>query len=100
MSYDVSVHTAGSIDDPDPEPLGPRAQVIEALERTFPGLRWVDPHWGDFADSEGSAEFNLGTEDPVKSFAVHLRGIFIPILQRLDEMADEHDWEVFDWQDG
>ncbi len=99
MSYDISVHGPGGSQGEEADPLGARADVVIAIEAAFPGVRWVDQNWGDFGNGKGSAEFNLNEEDPLSSFAVHLRGDFVELIEGVYELAKSKGWQVFDWQD-
>lgn len=82
MSYDIFVQDlpadATSIEDvPDdfrPQPLGPRGHILDTMLRIAPSLTMDDSGWGTIEDADYSVEVNLGTEDPVHSFAFHVRG--------------------------
>ena len=82
MSWDVFVQdlpgTASSVDEiPDdfrPRPLGPRAEIIEAIKRAVPWADFSDPSWGRIDAADYSVEVNLGEDGMVGSFALHARG--------------------------
>jgi hypothetical protein len=82
MSFDVFVQDipadAKGVDDiPDdfePKPIGVRGDVLAALRKVAPELRFASPDWGTIDGDGYSIEVNLGLDDPVTSIALHLRG--------------------------
>ena len=61
-------------DDFRPRPLGARSQIIERIWHAAPETNFSDPAWGQL-DGEGfSIEVNLGEDEEVVSFALHVRG--------------------------
>ena len=82
MSWDIFVqdfppdaHTVDDIpDDFEPAPLGPRAEIIEKIREVMPFADFSDPTWG-LIDGDGfSIEVNLGADESVDGFALHVRG--------------------------
>ena len=82
MSWDVFVQDLPSsaarvADIPDdfrPQPLGNRASIIDSIRAEFPEADFRDPAWGNFEAESFSIEFNLGEDELVQSFAMHVRG--------------------------
>jgi hypothetical protein len=80
MSYDIFVRdlpaAAASIEDiPDdfsPKPLGPRGRIVNAVRRA--GGVLDESGWASIEGPGYSIEVNLGLDDPVSSFAFHVRG--------------------------
>jgi hypothetical protein len=63
-----------------PGPIGSRAAVVEAITAAAP-VDFRDPNWGRLDGNGYSIEVSLGPEDPVLSFAFHVRG---PDLREVD----------------
>ena len=59
--------------DENPQPLGTRQAVQEAISSVFTSTDWSDPQWGNLLAEFGSVEFNIGARDPVQSVALHVR---------------------------
>jgi hypothetical protein len=57
-----------------PPPIAPRAEVIAAISTAVPGADFSDPRWGLIDTPAAAIEVNLGDDDPVESFALHVRG--------------------------
>ena len=57
-----------------PRPLGPRSDIIAAICTIVPYADFTDPAWGHIDASEFSIEVNLGDDELVDSFALHVRG--------------------------
>jgi hypothetical protein len=82
MSFDVFVQdlppSARSVaeipGDFQPQPLGKRSLIIEAIKHVVPSANFSDPTWGTIDGKGYSIEINMGAADPVRSFAFHLRG--------------------------
>ena len=82
MSWDVFVQDLPSsaeriADIPDefrPQPLGKRALIIEGIRSEFPQADFRDASWGVLEEESFSIEFNLGEDELVQSFALHVRG--------------------------
>lgn len=82
MSYDIFVQdlpaNAASIADIPgdftPRGLGPRATIVEAIRRAAPGVLFDETGWAAIDGPDYSIEVSLGVEDPVQSFAFHVRG--------------------------
>ena len=82
MSWDISImdlpSDAASVseiaDDFEPEPLGARAELIEAMREVAPTSDFSDPSWGELVTSEFVIEFNMGRDEIVDSIMLHVRG--------------------------
>jgi hypothetical protein len=82
MSWDIFVQDlpadAATIEaiPPDfvPRPLGPRADIIAAIRSVVPYANFTDPAWGQIDAPAFSIEVNLGANELVDSFALHVRG--------------------------
>lgn len=57
-----------------PGPIGTRASIIEAIRRVVPDADFSDPSWGKIDGPAYSIEVNIGADDPVTSFALHVGG--------------------------
>lgn len=55
-------------------PLGPRADIIAAIRTVVPSTDFTDPAWGQIVTPEFVIEVNLGREEQVASFALHVHG--------------------------
>jgi hypothetical protein len=82
MSFDVFVQdlppdarTIADIpDDFTPRPMGRRADIVAGILRAAPATDFSDPTWGHIDGPGYSIEVNIGPEDPLQSFAFHVRG--------------------------
>lgn len=82
MSYDIFVlDLPADITDVDqipadfkPGSIGSRATIIDGIRRVVPEVAFDETGWASIDGADYSIEINLGTEDPVESFAFHLRG--------------------------
>jgi hypothetical protein len=93
MSWDVSIiklsrqyQSVSDIPkDEKPLPIGTKKEVHEAISKLFPNTDWSDPAWGMFKSKFGSIEFNIGNENPVESFMLHVRAgeEVVPAIVRL-----------------
>jgi len=57
-----------------PQPLMPRQALIDGIKAVVPGADFSDPAWGIIDGPDFSIEINIGDDDPVQSFAFHVRG--------------------------
>lgn len=82
MSRDIFVQdippditSVEQIPDWTPAPLTVTTQAVrEAVTKHAPDANFADPHWGHVALSGADIEVNLSDEEPLMSFAIHLRG--------------------------
>lgn len=99
--------TAKTLDDtPDdfqPQPIGRRSTIIEQIQAVEPSANFTDQSWGTIENDQFSIEFNMGEDEVLGSFALHVRGneLAIPcignILKHLGlRAADGSNGEFFD----
>ncbi|KAB2350347.1 hypothetical protein [Actinomadura rudentiformis] len=82
MSWDVLVLKApGEVvgvdelpKDFDPGPIGSLRDVLDRLRRHVPLIDLSDPTWGRMESENWSIEVNIGSDDPVESVMLHVRG--------------------------
>lgn len=82
MSWDVSVMDLPpgikSIDDIPKDfrgaPIGKRADIIAKISALYPEANFSDPSWGTLRLPGVSIEFNLGDDEEIDHFAMHVRG--------------------------
>ena len=82
MSWDVFVQdlpaaiesVAEIPDDFWPGPIGARADLARRITEIAPDVEFSDPGWGRTERDGFSIEINLGADDPVRSFAMHIPG--------------------------
>jgi hypothetical protein len=82
MSWDLFVQNipadardaADIPDDFEPRPLGSRDEVIAGIRQVVPGVAFLNPSWGTYETEDFSIEFNLGDDETVTSFALHVYG--------------------------
>lgn len=68
----TSVHEIPA--DYTPDPLGRRDDVRAAVTQACPEADLSDPAWGELSGPTWSVELNIGSEDPVDSIMLHIRG--------------------------
>lgn len=105
MSWDVLVVNAGG--QPVPElaadfeapPLGTGDHVRGEFDRLLGPVDWSDPVWGNATVAGAGVEFNLGTDDPVTSVMLHIRGggDVVPVLI---EFSRQSGWALLDCGSG
>ena len=96
MSYDIFVQDipagAKSVseipDDFAPQPIGPRSEIVAAIRRAAPEVDFTQPDWGRIDTDAYSIEINLSLDDPVLSFAFHVRGDERAMFQVADILAE------------
>lgn len=108
MSWDVLVLNApqdvGSTDDLDDEtefpPLGPAAELRARLQAELPELNLSDPTWGELGGDGWSIELNLGRDDPIHSFMLHVRGSGDDALPMINRIAAVTGGRALDFSTG
>jgi hypothetical protein len=75
QDFPPDAHTIAEIPNEfDPAPLGPRAAIMQKILEGAPFADFSDPIWGTI-DGEGYAiELDLGAEELVDGFTLHVRG--------------------------
>ncbi|WP_339787902.1 MAG: hypothetical protein ACMVP2_08260 [Imperialibacter sp.] len=110
MSWDLFVQDWGTAktleeipDDFQPQPIGLRSSIIRQIQTFEPAANFDDPSWGTIENDQFSIEFNMGKEEELGSFVLHVRGdeLAIPcignILKHLGlRAADGSNGEFFD----
>ncbi|MEQ8478811.1 hypothetical protein [Fulvivirga sp.] len=102
MSWDLFVQNWGDVktldeipDDFQPQPIGTRTKIIERIKEVEPTVNFKDESWGILENDQFSIEFNMGDDELLNSFAMHVRGneLAIPcignILKRLNLRATD-----------
>lgn len=99
MSWDIIVQDipaeARSLsdipDDFEPGIIGSRTGIIAAIQSVSPATDFSDPAWGvlDNADGGYRIEFNMGDEEELHSFAMHVRGshAVVPVISAVLDAA-------------
>lgn len=87
-------------DDYSPEPLGRQGEVLAAATRAVPEVDLSDPTWGDLSGSAWSIEFGIGSEDPVDSIMLHIRGSGDDVLGPVLRLAEALRCKVLDLAEG
>lgn len=107
MSWDISLFNAPpgiTIEeiprDYEPSPLGSVAEVLGRLQTAFVDLDLSDPTWGDLQRAAWSIEFNIGSENPVRSIMLHVRGGGDDVVQVVCETTHILGCRAFDCSSG
>ncbi|MCT7351173.1 hypothetical protein N4P33_03180 [Streptomyces sp. 15-116A] len=108
MSWDVlllrlpdDVASMGDLPgDFTPAPLGPAQDVLAALRRAVPEVDLTDPAWGELTGPGWSMELNIGTDDPVVTLMLHIRGGGDDVLVPVFRFAEALDCRVLDLAKG
>ena len=81
MSWDLHVQDWGDVnsldeipDDFNPQAIGKRSEIIRKMKEVEPTIDFSDPCWGKLDNEHFSIEFNMGDEEELYSFAMHVRG--------------------------
>jgi hypothetical protein len=82
MSWDIFVQDlpagiASVADIPDgfvPGPIGRRSQILARVSALYPECDFADPSWGMLDLPGCSIELNLGSDEELQGFALHVRG--------------------------
>jgi hypothetical protein len=82
------------------DPLGRRHDVLAAVAQACPEVDLSDPTWGDLDGPTWSVELNIGSEDPVDSIMLHIRGSGDDVLTPVFRLAETLQCKVFDCAEG
>jgi hypothetical protein len=102
MSWDVLL-LKNKIDlldtNAEPEPIGEREGIIEAIRQFQPDIDFTDKSWAIYFEGETSIELNIGNEHIIKSIMLHIRGSgdphdFIALL------CNHFNWNAIDCSTG
>ena len=82
MSWDIFVQDLPqgirSVDelpsDFRPRPIGKRVDIIAAIKEIIPDADFSNPCWGMIEGADYSIEVNLGQQEILDGFALHVRG--------------------------
>jgi hypothetical protein len=110
MSWDLLVQDWGDVktltdipDNYEPKPIGSRSEIIARILEIEPLVDFTDSTMGRLENDQFSIEFNLGNEEIISSFALHVRGneLAIPfigqVLSKLNlRAADGSSGDFFD----
>jgi hypothetical protein len=96
VSWDVFIFCApaeaasvGDIpQDFEPSPLGGGLDVLQRLRDSVPGLDLSDPTWGQLEGPTWSIELNIGSDDPIDSIMLHVRGSGDDVPGVIAQIAD------------
>ncbi|MFD8821955.1 hypothetical protein ACFV1C_06305 [Streptomyces sp. NPDC059605] len=86
--------------DHTPAPLGRRDDVLAAVARAVPEADLSDPGWGTLSGPTWSIELNIGSNDPVESIMLHIRGSGDDVLTPVFRLAESLRCGVIDCTDG
>lgn len=94
MSWDLFVQDWGNVssiseipDDFEPKTIGKRIDIISKILEVEPLVDYSDQSWGRFETEQFSIEFNMGEEEELFSFTLHVRGneLSIPFIGQILE---------------
>ena len=60
--------------DYKPLVIGDASDVRERLSAYLPGIDWSDPTWGMYEGEGFTIEFNMGNNEEIDGFMLHVRG--------------------------
>ncbi|MFD5097374.1 hypothetical protein [Streptomyces albidochromogenes] len=83
-----------------PAPLGRRGDVLAAVTQAVPDVDLSDPEWGEIANPTWSIELNIGSEDPVESLMLHIRGSGDDVLTPVLRLAEALRCKALDCAEG
>lgn len=86
--------------DHSPDSLGRRRDVLAAVAQACPEADLSDPTWGEVAGPTWSIELNIGSEDPVESIMLHIRGSGDDVLTPVFRLAEALRCRVLDCAEG
>ncbi|MFE1879953.1 hypothetical protein [Streptomyces diastatochromogenes] len=108
MSWDVlllrlpddltSVHEIPA--DHTQDSLGRRRDVLAAVTQACPEADLSDPTWGELSGPTWSIELDIGSEDPVDSIMLHIRGSGDDVLTPVFRLAEALRCKVLDCAEG
>ncbi|MFI6056430.1 hypothetical protein ACIBCO_41065 [Streptomyces violascens] len=108
MSWDVILlHLPDDVvsvrDIPDgytPAPLGQQQDILAAVARAAPEADLSDPAWGELSGATWSIELNIGSDDPVDSIMLHIRGSGDDVLASVTRLAEALGCKALDCSTG
>ncbi|MFF4120826.1 hypothetical protein ACFY0P_46425 [Streptomyces sp. NPDC001714] len=78
------------------DPLGRQCDVLAAVAQAVPEVDLSDPAWGELSGPTWSIELNIGSEDPVDSIMLHVRGSGDAVLTPVFRLAEALQCKVLD----
>ncbi|WP_420572957.1 hypothetical protein [Kordia sp.] len=113
MSWDLFVQDWGDVNSLDeipdnfnPKPIGKRSEIIDKMKEAEPTIDFSDQSWGRLDNDQFSIEFNMGEEELLDGFTMHVSGnemAFPCIANILSELglkaADGSSSNFFDIED-
>jgi hypothetical protein len=87
-------------DDDGIPPLGRKPWVLDGVRRALPEADLTDPAWGQAEGPGWSIELNIGSDDPVDSIMLHVRGGGDDALAPIFRLAGELGCRVLDCSEG
>jgi hypothetical protein len=82
-------------DDFEPRPLGPRSEVIRRILEVVPNADASDPSWVTIEGPDYSIECNIGDDEEVTSFVLHVRGGDVA-AGLVSDLLSRSSWRAFD----
>ncbi|SME88103.1 hypothetical protein [Streptomyces sp. Amel2xC10] len=81
-------------------PLGRQSDVLGTVKQAVPEVDLSDPMWGELSGPTWSIELNIGSEDPVDSIMLHVRGSGDDVLRPVFRLAEALQCKVLDLAEG
>ncbi|WP_228984485.1 hypothetical protein, partial [Streptomyces sp. DH12] len=79
---------------------GRRGDVLAAVTQAVPDVDLSDPEWGEISNPTRSNELNIGSEDPVESVMLHIRGSGDDVLTPVLRLAEALRCKALDCAEG
>ncbi|MFG3497917.1 hypothetical protein [Streptomyces sp. NPDC047928] len=86
--------------DCTPDPLGRRHDVLTAVTQAVPDVDLSDPTWGELFGPTWCMDVNIGSEDPVDSVMLHIRGSGDDVLTPVLRLAEALRCKALDCAEG
>ena len=84
----------------EPSPLGRLDDVLATITCAVPEADLSDPTWGEILGLTWSMELNIGSDDPVDSIMLHIRGFGDDVLTAVFRLAEALHCKVLDCAEG
>lgn len=81
-------------------PLGRQSDVLVTVKQAVPEVDLSDPTWGELSGLTWSIELNIGSEDPVDSIMLHIRGSGDDALRPVFRLGEALRCKVLDLAEG
>lgn len=86
--------------DHTPDSLGRQREVLAAVTQACPEVDLSDPTWGELSSPTWSIELSIGSEDPVESIMLHIRGSADDVPTPVFRLAEALRCKVLDCAEG